>query len=739
MRAMRNRFSLPLLLAVACGHAAAPSIAPPPRAPLPVVSTPPGGSAAGPPEARTVDVVETLFDVKVADPYRWMEGNDNSELTTWLRAQGAYTEAYLGRLRGRQALFARVRELGLSQSGAFAMQLAGGRAFYQRVAAGVQLPRLVVREPDGKERVLVDPATLGTGGGHASVNAFAPSPDGARIAYDLALGGGEISTIHVMDVATGVELPDVIDRVWGEFSASWLPDGKSYFYTQMAAPAAGVDPLLGMQTRLHVLGTPVDQDVAILGRGVTGSMAIAPAEFPGVWISPDSTWMLAIAGGAHSELRIAVAPLAKLDRKGGGKTPWTMVAEYADQVEAPVTHGERLYLRTFKGASNRKLVSVPLAHPSLAIAKLELAEAADATIVRIAGARDALYVETMVDGRARMTRLPWNGKTAPVALPFDGWIDGLASDPRRDGVRIDLVGWTRPAAFFDYDRGAFAPTGIEDTSSADYANVVAEEVDATSSDGTQVPLSILHRKDLTADGSHPALVRGYGGYGVSQTPSFEASRLAWLERGGVYAVCHVRGGGEKGHRWQDDGTHEHKMNGVHDFEACGQYLIDHKLTSPAHLFGTGGSMGGILIGRAITDRPDLYAAVNIAVGMVNPLRILASENGENQVSELGDPRTADGFKSILEMDPYQHVAPATAYPAVIFTVGLNDKRVAPSSTGKMAAKLQVASTSGKPVLVRIDADTGHGVGSTRGQVYAERADVFAFFLAVSGDPDFTSP
>jgi prolyl oligopeptidase len=694
-------------------------------------------AASGPPVARTVDVVETLFGVKIADPYRWMEGGDNAELTTWLRGQGDYARRWLARIPGRDALYQRVRELGLSTSAAVGMQLAGGRAFYQHLDAGAQLPTLMVRDADGRERVLVDPAALGSGDSHASVNAFSPSPDGAKIAYDLALGGGEISTIHVMDVATGKDLPDQIERVWGEFPASWLPDGTGFFYTQMAPPAAGIDPMLNMQARLHVLGSPIEQDTAILGGALAGTWKVASEEFPSVSVPPGTTWAVAAALGAHSEVRLAIAPLAKLDRAGGGKTAWTAVAETADQVEGGVIHGDRLYLQTFHHASNRKLISMPLAHPTpIAKAKLELAEAADATIVGIAAARDALYVQTMVDGRARMTRLPWKGKAAAVALPFDGWIDQLASDPQRDGVRIDMVGWTRLPAFYDFAHGGFAPAGIAATSSADFSNVVADEVVATSADGTQVPLSILHAKDLALDGTHPALLYSYGGYGLSQNPSFEPSRLAWLERGGVYAVCHVRGGGEKGHRWQEDGTHEHKMNGVHDFEACGQYLIDQKWTSGARLFGRAGSMGGVLIGRAITDRPELFAAVNIAVGECNPTRILFAENGANQKSELGDPETEAGFKSILAIDPYQHVVPGTAYPAVIFTVGLNDKRVAPWQSGKMAAAMQAASTSGKPVLVRTEADAGHGVGSTRDQVYAERADVFAFFLAAAGDAAF---
>ena len=684
-------------------------------------------------------MVETAFGVEVADPYRWMEGENNTEYADWLRAQNAFTREQLAQMPGRERLFERIRELGLSGTVSRGVQLAGGRAFFERTVAGEQLPKLMVREGEA-ERVLVDPAQLAANGRHASINNFAPSPDGKLLVYNLSLGGGEISALRVLDVATGEHLPDTLERVWGEFAAGWLPDGKGFFYTQMAPATPGVDPMLHMQARLHLLGAPIESDRPLLGGTLESSFALAPSEFPFLYAAPGSSWVIAFAGGAHNELRVAVAPLAKLDRAGTGKTPWRSVAEYSDQVEGAWPRADRLYLSTFKAASNRKLISVPLAEPNLARARVEIAERGDARLVNVAIARDAAYLLTEVAGRARLARWPFRGKPQSIALPFDGWIETLATDPLRDGAMIDLQGWTQPGAFYAVDaKRKLKETGVRTTSAADFSGIIAEEVSVKSSDGSEVPLSIVRRADLALDGSHAALLYGYGAYGASQTPSFEPSRQAWLERGGVFAVCHVRGGGEKGFTWQVDGSHEKKLNGVHDFEACGEYLIQRGLTSGSRLVGRGGSMGGILLGRAITERPDLFAAVNIAVGVLNPLRILSATNGANQKNELGDPETEAGFKSILAMDPYHHVEAQRAYPAVLFTVGLNDNRVAPWMTGKMAAKLQAASNSGKPVLIRTDDDAGHGIGSARDQVFAERADVWSFFLAVAGDPEFTPP
>ncbi len=694
--------------------------------------------SAAPQVARTVDVTETKFGMQVSDPYRWMEGNDNKELASWLDNQGQYTRAWLSKIPGRDALFHRIRELGLESTSSFGLQLAGGRLFYRHVGAGEQLAKLMVRDANGTDRVLVDPAKLGTASSHASVNAYSLSPDGALLAYDVGFGGGEVSSIHIMDVAGGQELPDIVDRIWGEFAPGWLPDGSGFFYTQMAPPAKDADPMLNMTVRLHILGQPVASDALILAGTSSPAFPLAPEEFPSVFVDPESHWMMALAGGAHNETRIAVAPLSALDRSGAARTPWTKVTDYSDSVEGFVPHGDRLYLLTFKNASNRKVVSVPFAAPDLRTARVEVPEHSSATIVNMNPARDALYVETQSAGRARMQRLPWNGAAETIATPFDGWVDEYATDPLADGTFIRIQAWTRPSAVYRYDVAgrAFVPTGIVASTTADYSGITAEEVEATSADGTKVPLSILRRTDLVLDGSHPAIEYGYGGYGFSINPSFDPVRLAWLERGGVVSVCHVRGGGENGYQWQASGTHEHKMNGVHDFEACAQYLIDHRYTSASRLAGQAGSMGGVLIGRAITERPDLYAAANVQVGLVNPLRILEAENGANQKAELGDPETEAGFRSIYEMDAYQHVKQGTEYPAVIYTVGLNDRRVAPWMTGKMAARMQSATTSGKPVLVRVESDAGHGIGSTRDQSLAERADVYSFFLAAAGDPAF---
>ncbi|HUS31111.1 MAG TPA: prolyl oligopeptidase family serine peptidase [Kofleriaceae bacterium] len=543
--------------------------------------------------------------------------------------------------------------------------------------------------------------------------------------------------LHVMDVKTGKDLPDVIDRIWGEGSASWLPDDKSFFYTQLAEPKPGVDPMTGQVAKLHVMGTPVDNDPIVLGRADAATWKLAPEEWPGLWQPTGSTWVVVTAGGAHSEMRVGVAKTSELDKTGASKTPWRVVAEYADGIEQAWPHGDRLYMMQYKDAPNRKLVSVPLAKPVLANARVELAEDPAMKIESVIPAKDGMYVMRQMNGLMRLDRLAWKAGAKPeaIALPYEGWIPDAYGDMATEGLFFQVESWLRIGAYYAWNpkKKQLAPAGLASTSNADVSQLVAEETEATSFDGTKVPLTIIHRKSDVASTPHPTLLYAYGGYGAVERPGFSSSRIAWIERGGIYAIAHVRGGGEKGRKWQDDGSREKKMNGVRDFIACAEFLVAKGYTSTKKLAIHGISMGGVLVGRALTERPDLFGVVQLAVGIVNPLRILEAENGANQKLELGDPTTDGGYKSIAEMDPYTHVKPSTAYPAVVFTIGLNDHRVAPWMTAKMAARLQAATTSKRPILVRVDRDAGHGVGSTRDQGFAEKADIWGFFLDQMGE------
>ena len=444
--------------------------------------------------------------------------------------RGTAPSSFLGRIAGRDALFKHLRDLGLGTTTQYGMELAGGRAFYQRLGAGEQLGKLVVREPDGSERVLADPAKLGQGDQLASVNAFAPSPDGKLVAYDVALGGGEVSSMHVMDVAKGIDLPDVIDHVWGESAARWMPDGRSFFYRQMAPSRSDADPLQDMEARYHVLGEPVAKVVPILGHGLSANLAVAAEELPTVAVLGGASWAIAFLGGAHSRDAHSDCTAGEARRRtGAGKTPWREVAEYSDQVERAVVHGDRLYLTTFKGAPNRRLVSVPLSDPDLAKAKVEIAEDHDAIIASISDARDALYVETRTSGRAGLWRMPWNKTPAPIDLPFEGSISELATDRLRDGARFGRrPAGLSPTAFYDAcdSRATATPTGDRHENERRLHEHRCRRGHGNEQRRHGGPAVDPAPKGSAGGRLAPdALLYGYGGYGNSQNPTFSTAQL----------------------------------------------------------------------------------------------------------------------------------------------------------------------------------------------------------------------
>ncbi|HEY3056894.1 MAG TPA: prolyl oligopeptidase family serine peptidase, partial [Thermoanaerobaculia bacterium] len=317
-----------------------------------------------------------------------------------------------------------------------------------------------------------------------------------------------------------------------------------------------------------------------------------------------------------------------------------------------------------------------------------------------------------------------------IALPFEGTVAFLSTDPRYLGALISLTSWTHSPLWYRYtpENKQLRDTGLQPLSPADFSNYESLEMKAKSNDGTLVPLSIVLRKGLKRDGTHPTLLYGYGAYGISTLPSFDPKRLAWLERGGILAYAHVRGGGEYGEDWHRAGQKKTKMNTIDDFIACAEYLIAQGFTSPSKIAGMGGSAGGILVGRAMTKRPDLFAAVISRVGASNPLRFEMTPGGPQNAMEFGSVRSQEEFEGLKAMDPYMNVSSNTKYPAVLLTTGFNDPRVPPWQPGKMAARLQAASNSGKPVLLRVDFDAGHGMGSSRSQLREELTDVYAFLL-----------
>ncbi len=703
------------------------------------------GFPSPPPVPAPSPVTDTYYGHTVTDPYRYFENMNDPRVQAFFRDQNAYTRAVLARLDGARArLLARIEHLDNAGVSISTVIHDGRYYFYEKLVPGANNERLYVRNvAGGPERVLVNPDVLSTAGKHYTINYFMPSLNGAYVAYGISEGGSEASVIHVVQTATGHVLSDAIDRAYFVGVTSWLPDGRSFYYVRFPALKPG-EPAIDKETRavcyLHVLGRNPDRDVPVFGYGVDPSIAFATTDFPLVVYSPASPgYVIGIVDhGVKNEVTMYETRVP-----AAAHGTWRRIITDGDDVTGFDWKGKTLFLVTHKNAPTFKVVAMRLDAPDFSRAHTLVAPSATSVVEQVSVAADGLYVLSRDGGFGRITKIAFASDGTPerhstVALPFQGSISSVTTDPREPGVTFPLTGWTHSELYYSADaNGTVSDTHLKPLSPIDESAYTSEEVKARSADGTLVPMSIVYRKGLKRDGSHPAYLEGYGAYGITLEPTFSATRLAWLERGGVYAVCHVRGGGWYGEAWHRAGMISTKRHTWEDFIACGQWLVAHHFTAPAHLAGEGTSAGGITIGRAITSRPDLFAAALDVVGVSNATRSEFTPNGPPNIPEFGTVRTQTGFLALYAMDAYLHVVDGTRYPAVMLITGYNDPRVSSWELAKFAARLETATTSGRPILLRVDYDAGHGfLAASRAQTDALLADEYSFLLWQCGDPAF---
>jgi prolyl oligopeptidase len=693
------------------------------------------------PVAPVRPVTDTYFGTPVVDPYRWMEDLKSPEVQSWMKAQNEYTRDYLGHLPGRDDLIKRVESLDNAATRVGGLGLFGSRYFYYKMTAQDQTPKLYARDGlKGEERLLADPQVLGGAGKRYTIGGFYPSPDGKLVAVEIAAGGAEEGVLRLIDAANAHPLADSIDRVWGA-SVSWDPSDKFFYYTRLQKLGPNDSPLnkeLDEAAYLHYLGDDPEKDAVMLSRKTNPALGMVPTDSAYVSITPGSPYVLGIVShGVKNELTLALSPA---DAAAKGTPVWTKFVDVDDDITSGAIEGHEMWLLSHKDAPRFKVIHLDLDHPDIAKADVALPPS-DLVVKNLSTAKDGLYIEAQQGGISHLLRIPYNpfnflsaGKTprvSEVALPFAGAIEGFSTDVQQDGALMRLAGWTEAPQWY-----AYAPAGdkltntqVEPLNPTDFSGITSVEVTAPSADGTPVPLSIIYRKDLPLNGQNPCLMEGYGSYGISLDPNFDATRLALLEKGIVIAYPHVRGGGENGEDWHLAGQKLTKQNTISDFIACAEYLIKQGYTSPAKLAGRGTSAGGITIGGALTQRPDLFTLCICNVGVMDTLRLEAGPNGAVNTPEFGSVKDSDGFKALLAMDAYQHVKDGTAYPAVLLITGANDPRVDPWQLFKMAARLQAATSSKSPILLRIDYDAGHGMGSSKTQRDLITADQAALLLA----------
>jgi prolyl oligopeptidase len=683
--------------------------------------------------ARAEPVKDTLFGVTLTDPYRWMESPKDPDWLPYLKSRSEETRSVFDSMPGRKALADRIMALAGEQVAVARIAEAGGRTFYQQRPRGANIPKLFVKEGQGEARVLIDPETMkAADGSHISLDWWQASPDGKWVAYGLSPAGSEESIGHIMSVDTGAVLPERIQKA-GRGVTAWLPDASGFFYIQLTGERGNPNYYLDAQLRLHRLRTDPATDPLILQRGKAGEIVTETIQTPVVVAQPGSDMAIAaLIAGSRPDIALYSAPLADVV---AGRARWAKITGYEDGVTTGALVGNDMYLVSYKDAERGRVLRVDPRRPDLASAQVVLPES-ELVIEETIAVRDGLYVTLMDGGVRRLKKIGAGGRVTDIALP-DGtsvaWVDGTPSSP----AFVNVAGWTTPPTLYQATvNGQLVDTGLIPRPPIDVSPYTSRRIFATAKDGTRVPITVMMRKDTPKDGKRPLLAEAYGAYRNAITPNFDARRLAFLDQGGVHAYAHVRGGGEYGRAWHEAGKRATKANTWRDFIVCCETLIAEGWTSPKQLTIKGTSAGGVAVGRAMTERPDLFAGAINDVGFVNPLRYVAEQNSDGDTPEFGAVTDEAGFKGLLAMDAYQSVKDGIKYPALLGVTGVNDPRLAPFHVAKFDARVRAASTSGNPVLLRVEFDAGHGVGSTRTQRDQLFADMFSFVLWRAGVPAF---
>jgi prolyl oligopeptidase len=669
------------------------------------------------------------------DPLAWLESRGDPRAQQFFSDQAASTERELAALPGRARLLERVRALSEGTHEVGAIALAGGRVFYLRQAPGPRQPALCMRTgTGGAERVLVDPTRFDRDGAKASIDWFVPSPDGRHVAYGISLGGSENSVLRVAQADGGASLAFEIDRARFNAELAWHPDGRSFYYARIAAPVAGTHAA-GIRLYRHALGRDTAQDELVFAPGVGGARDVPEFAVPSLHVPADSRYAWAVVReGERPEIAVHVTEQRDL---AAGKPRWRKVAGTEDEVLAIVGWKDDLYALSKKNAPKHQVLRASAGAATLQGARVALPEG-DVVLRQMGLARDALYLNTMEGGVDRLEKVPIGllgrlKKAEFLRLPFDNSITQLVTHPTVPGALLRLQGWIDPPRIMQVDAksGDSHDTRMQPPGAPDFSQMDEVRLYAPGHDGTRIPVTLVYGKSTRLTGDNPTILTGYGAFGATQSPRFDPALLTWLERGGVYAIAHVRGGGEYGDAWHRAGRGASKANTIADFISVADFLVRYGFTNPRRCAIHGRGAGAVAAAGAMARRPDLCAAAVLQA----PLADLPGAGRTPAGAALASEFPAATLRVPSALSAYHELKDATPYPAVLVTTGLNDARVEPWQAAKLAARLQAASSSGKPVLLRVDPASGHAPASRQLREEAI-ADVFSFVLWQTGDPAF---
>jgi prolyl oligopeptidase len=690
-----------------------------------------GCSVYGPPQTPQVPVVNEYHGVEVVDPYQWLEDWNDKRVQSWSNKQNAYARKVLDNLPHVDELRERITEILSAKSVSYySLSRREGKLFAIKRQPPLEQPFLVVmpsaQQPD-LERVVVDPTKIDPSGS-TSIDFYVPSPDGGLVAVSLSVGGSESGDVHIYKTETDEEIGEVIARVNGGTAGgdvAWTPDGSGFYYTRY--PRAGERPAEDMdfyqQVWFHEMGTSPDDDNYEIGK-----------EFPRIA-------EIKLEADKHSDRVLVTVQYGDSGRFAHYirtvRRQWKQITDFDDEiVQATFGPVDTLFVISRADASRGKVLKLSLADASLEKAETIIPEGDDTVVSDFPGhppmvaTSNYLYVTYQLGGPSeiRVFDLQGQRQTGPKILPVSsvGQIVAVGGD----AVLYQNSSYIEPTAWylFNLDEGKTVKTALATESPVDFSDCEVVREYATSKDGTKVPVNIICLKGLKLDGSNPVLLTGYGGYGINIEPGYSALRRVWIDHGGVFAQANLRGGGEFGEQWHKQGMLTNKQNVFDDFAAAMQYMIDAGYTSPEKLAIIGGSNGGLLMGAMITQHPDLCRVVVSFVGIYDMLRVELAPNGEFNIPEFGTVKNPDQFRALYAYSPYHNVRDNTAYPSVLFLTGANDPRVDPLHSRKMTARLQEASSSGLPVLLRTSSKTGHGRATPLSEQIDRSVHYYAFLF-----------
>ena len=674
------------------------------------------------PETATVEHVDTYHGVEVADPYRWLEDDirESEDVDAWVNAQNEVTFAYLESIPEREIIEKRLTELWDYER--YGMPVKEGGLYYYSYNDGLQNQNVIyVQESlDAEAELLIDPNTWSEDGTVAMASYF-PSPDGKHVAYLVQDGGSDWRQARIIEVGGGAVLDDELD--WLKFTGlSWAKDGSGFYYSRYPE-TKDEEKFQSLNANhavyFHRLGTSQDDDALVYTQPENPEWGYAAS------VTDDGAHLvITVWKGTDDRYQIVHQDLTAEDDE-----PEMLIEGFDHDYSLVGNVGSELYFRTNKDAPRNRLIAIDVENPDPENWREVIPQAADVLDgVSLVGGR--IIADYMQDAQTVVKIFGLDGRqTGTVDLPgigTAGGFQGTLDDPETFFI---YTSYNTPSTVnrLDVETGEVTVFRKPDVAfnSDDY---VVKQVFYKSADGTQVPMFIAHHKDFEPNGSTPTMLYGYGGFNVSQTPSFSITRLAWMEMGGVYAVANLRGGGEYGKEWHKAGTKLQKQNVFDDFIAAAEYLIAEKYTSPSKLAIFGGSNGGLLVGAVTNQRPDLFGAAIPAVGVMDMLRFHKFTAGRFWVDDYGSSDDPEEFKALYAYSPYHNIKPGTEYPAVLVTTADTDDRVVPGHSFKYAAAIQQAQAGDAPVLIRIETRAGHGAGKPTDKVVQDYADRWAFLV-----------